>query len=55
VDPTSFATSATDCDPAARFMAQQEDGMTQSVDVETVRRRLADGRYDLSGFRRAAP
>jgi hypothetical protein len=30
--------------------------MTQSVDVETVIRRwLADGRYGLSGFRRAAP
>jgi hypothetical protein len=28
--------------------------MTQSVDVETVRRWLADGGYGLSGFRRAA-
>jgi hypothetical protein len=30
------------------------DGMTRSVGVETVRGRLADGGYCLSGFRLAA-
>jgi hypothetical protein len=29
--------------------------MTRSVDVETVRRWLADGGYGLSGFQLAAP
>jgi hypothetical protein len=32
----------------------QEEGMNRSVDVETIRRWLADGCYGLSGFGLAA-